>query len=72
MKILDVMIKKGKGPMFGKLRIIELIKSDVQILIRIIVNQRNKGKIKSNPRIAKSNYRSRSKYSIENVILKKD
>ena len=39
--------------------------------MRIIVNQRNKGKIESDPRIAKSNYGLRPKYSIKDAILKK-
>ena len=57
--------------MLGKLRTIELIEADIQVLMRIIVNQRNEGNIESDPRISKSNYRLRLKYSIEDAILEK-
>ena len=63
------MIEKGKEPVLGKLRTIELIEADIQILMRIIVNQRNKGKIESSLRITKSNYRLRLKYFIKDVMI---
>ena len=33
--ILDVMLEKGKGPLLGKLRMIELIEGDMQIITRL-------------------------------------
>ena len=65
------MIKKGKEPVLSKLRTIKLIEADVQLLMRILINTRNKFRIKKDKRIAKSNYSSRSHYFIEDVILEK-
>ena len=50
---------------------IQLIEADLQILIRIFVNERNSGRIETNLRISKCDYRSRKEYSIKDVILEK-
>ena len=71
LKPLVVMIEKEKGPMLGKLRIIQLIEADLQLLMRIFVNTRNKGSIEADERISKSNYGSRPGYSIQDAILEK-
>jgi len=71
LKILDIIIKKGKGPVVRKLRMIQLIEVDIQILMRIVINKRNKGRIEVDLRISKCNYGSRSRYSIKNAILEK-
>ena len=65
------MIEKGKGPMIGKLRTIQLIEADLQMIMRICINNRNKYKIESNSRVSKANYLSRLNYSIETAILEK-
>ena len=65
------MIEKGKGPIVGKLRTIQLIEVDLQLLMRILVNNRNKFKIEIYHRIVKSNYGSRLDYSIDDTILDK-
>ena len=52
MKTLDVTIEKGKGPVIRKLRIIQLIEADLQILMRIFINERNSGRIETDPRIS--------------------
>ena len=65
------MIKKGKGPIISKLRIIEIIEAEIQLLMRMTVNQRNKYTIKNDQRIAKSNYGSRPNYLIKDAILEK-
>ena len=65
------MTEKGKGLIMGKLYNIQLIEADLQLLMRILVNNRNKNKIESDYRIAKSNYGSRPNYSIEDTILEK-
>ena len=57
--------------MLGSLRNIQLIEGDIQILISILINQRNKFKIEIDPRIVKSNYGSRPHYSIEDALLEK-
>ena len=71
LKVLDIMIEKGKGPVIGKLRIIQLIEADLQMIMGIYVNNWNKHKIKSDPRISKANYGSWPNYSIEIAILEK-
>ena len=71
LKRLVVMIAKGKGPVLGKLRTIQLIEADLQLLMRIFVNTRNKGSIEADEIILKSNYGSRPGYSIEDAILEK-
>ena len=71
MKVLDVILEKGKGAIIEKLRIIELIEADIQLLTRITVNKRNKHNIEKYPRIAKYNYSLRPNYSIKDAILEK-
>ena len=63
------MLEKGKGPVVDKLRIIQLIEADLQLLMRILVNTRNKMSIEADSRVSKCNYGSCADYSIENVIL---
>ena len=43
----------------------------MQILMRIVINKRNRGRIEVDLRISKYNYGSRSGYSIEDAILEK-
>ena len=70
-KTLDITIEKGKGPVLGKLRTIQLIEADLQLVMRILVNNRNKYRIERDSRIAKSNYGSSPRYSIDDAILEK-
>ena len=65
------MIKKGKGLVIGKLRTVQLVEADLQMIIRICVNNRNKYQIENNLRVSKCNYGLRPNYSIEIVILEK-
>ena len=65
------MIKKGKGPTLGKLCIIQLIKADMQLLIRIFMSIRNNRQIEKDSRLSKYNYGLRKGYFIELVILEK-
>ena len=65
------MLEKGKGLVVDKLRAIQLIEVDLQLLIRILINARNKLSIESDNRVLKYNYGLRVNYSIENVILEK-
>jgi len=60
------MLEKVKGSILGKLRIIEQIKGDIQIL-----NEHNKFQIKKDLRVMKYNYGLRLHYSIEDALLKK-
>jgi len=71
LKILDIMLGKGKGIILGKLRIIALIKVDLQYIIRIYLEDDEEEMIKLDERFSKSNYGSRKNYSIETAILEK-
>ena len=42
LKVLDVILEKGKGPIIGKLRIIQLIEADLQMIIRILSTTESK------------------------------
>ena len=42
-KILNIIIEKGKGPTLRKLRTIQLIEVDLQLLMRIFLGLRDKG-----------------------------
>ena len=65
------MIEKNKRAVIGKLWTIQLIEVDLQLVMRIYINTRNKGKIENDPRVSKCNYSLRLKYSIETAILEK-
>ena len=70
-KLLAVILEKGKGPIIGKLRTIQLVEADLQILIRIFIGERNNENIEIDSRLSKFNYGSRRYYSIETAILEK-
>ena len=70
-KLLAVILEKGKGPIIGKLRTIQLIEADLQLLMRIFIGMRAEFNLENDNRMLKFNYGSRSHYSIENAILEK-
>ena len=57
--VLDTMLDKGKGPVLGKLRIIELIEGDLQLIIRLHAGLRNNRNIEKDSRLSKFNFWSR-------------
>ena len=65
------MIEKGKGPILGKLRVIELIEGDLQTIVRTYVELRNDYSIKNDSRLSHFNFDSRKHYSIESALLGK-
>ena len=65
------MIEKEKGPTLSKLRTIQLIEADLQLLIWIFLSLKNQEVIEIDPRISKCNYGSRQNYDIETTILEK-
>ena len=69
--MLDVILEKGKGPVIGKLRTIQLIEAGLQLLMRIYIGGRNNENIERDERLSKFNYGSRANYSIETAILEK-
>ena len=71
MKILEICIEKGKGSRIRKLRNLQLIEGNLQIIMRIFLNSDKEEIIKRDLRISKVNYGSRKNYSIETAILEK-
>ena len=57
--------------MLGKLRTMQLVKADFQLLMRIFVNERMVGVIETDERISKGNYGSRKGYSIDDLMIEK-
>ena len=70
-KLLAVILEKGKGPIIGKLRTLQLIEGDLQILMRIFIGGRNDENLDSDSRLSTFNYGSRKNYSIETALLEK-
>ena len=66
-----MVLEKGKGPVLGKLRTMQLIEADFQLLMRMFVGGRTEGTIENDKRTSKFNHGSRTHYSIENKILEK-
>ena len=58
LKVLDIILEKGKGPILGKLRTIQLIEADLQLIIRIYIGGRNDDQIATDQRLSKFNYGS--------------
>ena len=48
-----------------------MIEADLQLIMRISINNRNKHQIEKGPKISTNNFGSRSNYSIEMAILQK-
>ena len=51
LKIVDIMLEKGEGPVLGKLRITQLVEVDFQLLMRIFLNERMAGVIETDDRM---------------------
>ena len=66
-----MILEKGKGPIIGKLWMIQLIEADLQLLMRIFIGGRVENAIKNNQRVSKFNYGSCTNYLIENATLEK-
>ena len=49
-------VLKGKGPVIGKLWIIQLIEADFQLIIRIFITLRNQETIEEDYRLLKFNF----------------
>ena len=71
LKVLDIILDKGKVLVIGRLRTIQLIKADLQVIIRVFLGLRNIRSIKKDNHISKFNYRLRKGYNIKEVILEK-
>ena len=71
LKVVDVMIEKGKGPRINKLRTLEMIEANLQLVMRMFLGSRMNERIETDARMSKHNYGSRSGHSIKNVLLEK-
>jgi len=69
--IVEVMLDKGKGLIIGKLRTIQLIEANLQLLIQISIGMRNSENIEKNNNLSKYNFGSRRNYSIDTALLEK-
>lgn len=67
-RILDVIVEKGKGPILGKLYIIQFIKAVMQLLMQIFFSLRNQRNIELDDRILKYNFSSQKSCCIKNAI----
>ena len=52
----NIILEKGKGPVLGKLRTIQLVEVFFQLLMRIFVNERMARVIETDNIISKGNY----------------
>ena len=71
LKIVNIILEKGKELVLGKLHIIQLIEADLQLLICIFMRKRAQNNIEKDKRISEYNYVSRKGYSIKLAILEK-
>ena len=65
------MTEKGKGTVLGKFHAMQLTEADLQSIMRMHVNIRNKRKTEKNERVSKRNYGSRPECSIDDAVLEK-
>ena len=70
-KILDTVLEKEKGPVIRKLRIIQLIEGDLQLLMRALVTNRNSIIAENSPRLSQYNFGNRKCFDITTAILEK-
>jgi len=58
LRVLDITLDKGKGPVIGKLYTIELVETDLQLLMRIFVGNRANSLPEKDPSLSKFNFGS--------------
>ena len=68
---MEICIEKGKGHILGKLRNLQLIKEDLQIMMRMFLSSDREEIIENDNRFLKANFGSRHNYSIKTAILEK-
>ena len=69
--VVNTILDKGKGSIVGKLRIIQLIEANLQLLMRIFLKGKNVESIEKDIRISKYNFGLWKNYIIEEAILEK-
>ena len=63
-RFLDVTNEKGKGNKINKLRVIQIIEADLQLLMRIFLGLRIAENYENERRIFNNNYGSRKGFSM--------
>ena len=71
LKVLDIIFEKGKGLILGKLRMIQLIEANLQLMMWIFISGWNDKNVETDNRLLKYNYGSRRNYSINTLLLEK-
>ena len=71
LKILNIILEKEKALILRKLRTMQLIEADLQLIIRNFIGGRNNKNIAAGKRLSKYNCGSRKYYSIDTAILEK-
>ena len=69
--VVDIVLEKGKGPRLDKLRVIQLIEGDLQLLLRMLVTNRSAIVAEDSERLSKYNYGNRKGYDIHSAIVEK-
>ena len=64
-----MMIEKGKVPRLGELWVAWLIKADLQLIMRFILDNRVEATNESDKRTSKYNHGSRKRSSLETMLL---
>ena len=65
------MLEKGKGPLLGKLRTMQLVEEDFQLLMRVFINEIMVGLIDTDEIISKVYWGSRKGHYADDLILEK-
>ena len=71
LKVVDVMLEKRKGPRLKKLRMLEMIEADLQLVMRMHLGSRMNERFDSDNRALKYDHGSRKGHSMENGLLEK-
>ena len=71
MKILDIITEKGSSLVISKLRIIQLIEANLQLLMQVLIGSRNLNSLEIDPQILNCNHSLKKNYSIKLAISKK-
>lgn len=55
-KIVDIMIEKGKGNVLGKLRTIQLVEGGLQLMMMVLITLRNSKRAETSERLSRFNF----------------
>lgn len=70
--VADITLEKGKGPRIDKLRIIQLIEGDLQLVFRILVSNRTSVNAEKSNRLSAFQFGNRKGFDIQTAILEKN